>query len=203
MKTESRILAILPLLVVLLSICCSCTKKKEKDADVQGSLPVEKTYENEFFSIEFPYKWDYEEEVNNMCDTISAMSKGINVTIYHQNPQVPWPLIRVQKSAMFECFSKPEEWRDLSIQLKQFDDRYIGTVDSYMLDSLQFGPSPAAMAGFIVVTEQGDTVIQKQLVVMVEKEVYYLNNTFDWKDDGTFERIGDAILETVRFKHEK
>jgi hypothetical protein len=68
-----------------------------------------------------------------------------------------------------------------------------------MLDSLWFDPSPFAMVGFIIATERGDTIIQKQLV---DKEVYYLNNIFDWKDGSTFERIGDAILETVEFKHE-
>lgn len=65
---------------------------------------------------------------------------------------------------MFECFSAPKEWRDLSVQLKQFDDSYIGTVESYMLDSLQFGPYPAALAGFVVV-QDNDTIIHKQLVM--------------------------------------
>jgi hypothetical protein len=39
------------------------------------------------------------------------------------------------------------------------------------------------------------------MVVMVGKELYYLNNSFDWKDDGTLEQLGDSILATVRFKH--
>jgi hypothetical protein len=105
---------------------------------------------------------------------------------------------------MFDCFNTPEEWRDLSTELKQFDDNYIGTVDEYMLDSLQFGNLPAAMEGFAFLADDGDAVVvQKQLVVMVGKEVYYLNNIFDMNDDGTMESAGDAILKTVRFKHEK
>jgi hypothetical protein len=201
MKAVSKILAILPLLVVLLSVCSSCTTKKGKDADAQGSLPDEKTYENEFFSIKFPYKWDYEEEVNDAYDTIPTMSKGVRVTLYSTNPYAAWHTVMVQKSAMYQCFDTPEEWRDASIALKQADDQYIAVIDEFVQDSLKFGKYPAAMAGFGVVTESGDTVIQKQMVVMVGKELYYLNNSFDWKDDGTLEQIGDSILATVRFKH--
>jgi hypothetical protein len=201
MKTVSKIMAILPLLVVLLSVCCSCTTNKGKDADAQGSLPEEKTYENEFFSIEFPYNWDYEEEVNDAYDTIPAMSKGVRVTLYSTNPYAAWHTVMVQKSAMSQCFDTPEEWRDASIALKQADEQYIGVIDELVQDSLKFGKYPAAMAGFGVVTETGDTIIQKQMVVMVDKELYYLNNSFDCNDDGTLEQIGDSILATVRFKH--
>lgn len=48
-RNTYSIIAILPLLVILLSVCSSCTTKKGKDADAQGSLPDEKTYENDFF----------------------------------------------------------------------------------------------------------------------------------------------------------
>ena len=51
-----------------------------------------------------------------------------------------------------------------------------------MLDSIQFGPCPAAMAGFVAVTEDGDTLINKQMVVMDGNDLYYLNNSYDWND---------------------
>ncbi len=37
------------------------------------------------------------------------------------------------------------------------------------------------------------------MVVMVDKDLYYLNNTFNWYDDGHLEQLGDSILSTVRF----
>lgn len=67
------------------------------------------------------------------------------------------------------------------------------------MDSLYFGPYPAALAGFVVVPQPGDTIIQKQLVVLKGDEVYYLNNNFDWRDDGTLEKLGDSILCSIRF----
>jgi hypothetical protein len=41
------------------------------------------------------------------------------------------------------------------------------------------------MAGFVAVMESGDTAIHKQLVVLVGEELYYLNNTYNWNDDGS------------------
>lgn len=177
---------------------CACSSEKKKDNKSWNTLTMQE-YSNEFFSLMYPSNWEYEEEINNINDTIPAMSKGIRSTFYSSNSYSPWHTVMVQKSAMFECFKTPEEWRDASVQFKQFDDQYIGTVDSYMQDSLSFGPYPAAMAGFVVALESGDTLIHKQMVVMVDKDLYYLNNTFDWHDDGSLELLGDSILSTVRF----
>lgn len=58
---------------------------------------------------------------------------------------------------------------------------------------------PAAMAGFVVALESGDTLIHKQMVVRLDKDLYYLNNTFDWHDDGSLELLGDSIISTIRF----
>lgn len=189
--------------IVMLGIFLYACSSSEKSGNNEKKSPEMIEYHNEFFSLKYPSNWEYDEEINNMSDTIPAMSKGIRSTFYSNNPYSPWHTVMVQKSAMFECFKTPEEWRDASIQFKQFDDQYIGTVDSYMLDSLKFGPYPAAMAGFVVALESGDTLIHKQMVVMVDKDLYYLNNTFDWHDDGTLELLGDSILSTVRFQYSK
>ncbi len=159
----------------------------------------ENEYKNEFFSVTYPSNWVYDVEVNDMSDSIPAMRNGIRVYLTSSNPNDPWQVVVVQKSAMFDVFKTPEEWRDASIQFKQFDKSYIGTVESYMLDSLSFGQWPAAMAGFVAVNETGDTIIHKQMVVMVGMQVYYLNNSFPWHTDSSIELRGDRILESVRF----
>ena len=186
------------LLVILAGIVLSACNTKEKRSERKTNEP--KVYSNEFFSLEYPSDWDYEEEINDMADTIPAMSKGIRATFYKNNPYAPFHTVMVQKSTMFECFETPEEWRDLSVQMKQFSPEYIGTVDNLMLDSIQFGPYPAAMAGFVVITEDGDTLIHKQMVVMDGHDLYYLNNSYDWNDDGTLQKKGDSILSTFRIK---
>ena len=186
-------------LIALCTLLGASCKNSRSDRISQDN----KIYQNEFFSLEYPFNWEYDEEINDMCDTIPAMPKGIRVTFFNNNPNTPWHSVMVQKSAMFECFKTPEEWRDASVQFKQFDDQYIGTVDSYMLDSLSFGPYPAAMAGFVVATDEGDTLIHKQMIIMDGKDLYYLNNTFDWNDDGTLEKKGDSILSSFRISSPK
>lgn len=188
------------LVIAMLGIFLYACSSSARLGNNEKKSPEMKEYHNEFFSIKYPSAWEYEEEISNMCDTIPEMSKGIRSTFYNSNPYSPCHTVIVQKSAMFECFKTPEKWRDLSIEFKHFDDRYIGILDSYMLDSLKYGPYPAAMAGFVVALESGDTLIHKQMVVMVDKDLYYLNNTFDWHDDGSLELLGDFILSTVRFK---
>lgn len=193
-----RYLIFLFLIALCTLLGASCKNSKSERISQENKI-----YQNEFFSLEYPFNWGYDEEINDMCDTIPAMSKGIRVTLFNNNPNTPWHTVMVQKSAMFECFITPEEWRDASVQFKQFDDHYIGTVDSYMLDSLNFGPYPAAMAGFVVATDEGDTLIHKQMIIMDGKDLYYLNNTFDWNDDGTLEKKGDSILSSFRISSPK
>jgi hypothetical protein len=191
------------LIFLFLIALCTLLGASCKNSKSERISQENKIYQNEFFSLEYPYNWEYDEEINDMYDTIPAMSKGIRVTLFNINPNTPWHTVMVQKSAMFECFKTPEEWRDASVQFKQFDDQYIGTVDSYMLDSLNFGPYPAAMAGFVVATDEGDTLIHKQMIIMDGKDLYYLNNTFDWNDDGTLENKGDSILSSFRISSPK
>ncbi len=57
------------------------------------------------------------------------------------------------------------------------------------------------MVGYVVAPEEGETFIQKQTVVVVDKKVlYYLNNQF-LPGDEEEERMGDSILATIRFKN--
>ena len=185
-------------LILSIIIFTSCNNKSHSQAKEPEELSFN-NYSNEYFSIEYPVDWEYEEEINSDYDTIPGMSTGIRTTFYPKDLNAPFQTICVQKSSMFHVFSTPEEWRDLSVEMKNFNDEYIGTVESMMLDSIKFGPYPAAMAGFVVELG-GDTIIHKQMVVVVDEDVYYLNNSFDWNDKGTLQKFGDAILATVRFK---
>lgn len=157
-------------------------------------------YTCEFFSMKYPAGWEYTEEVNNMCDTIPAFFKGFRVMFYNPDPMAPFHVITVQKSTMFKLFETPEEWRDLSMELKEYDPQYLGYVEELVVDSLSFNNFPAAQAGFAVATETGDTIIHKQIVVMTDNGLYYLNNSFDWNDDGTLRENGDKILSTIQLQ---
>ena len=57
-------------------------------------------------------------------------------------------------------------------------------------------------AGFVV-DRDGDTLIHKQLVAMVDDDVYYLSNSYNWNDDGTLQHLGDSIICTIKFNNEQ
>lgn len=197
MKIMNKIVA----LIIGASLLCSCGHKQKPTNKESDDLSLLK-YENEFFTMMYPGDWEYEEEVNNACDTIPGLSKGIGVELYSTNPEWPMQIVRVQKSAMPYQNLSPEELRDLSISLKQEDNRYLMIVDECVMDNFKFGEYPAASVGFLVETERGDTIIHKQIVVKVDDDVYYLHNSFDW-NELDIQEVGDAILSTVRFKSSK
>ncbi len=185
--------------IALLVLSCSNNKHKVKTTGTKNTEATTKKYENEYFSVSYPNDWICDVEEIDMTDSIPFMRKGIRATLCNSNPYAPWHLVMIQKSAMFDAMQTPEEWRDLSVQLKQFEDDYIGIAEAYMIDSISFGNYPAAMAGLVAFNEYGDTIIHKQLVVMIEKQVYYLNNSFPLRNSDEIQKKGDRILSSVRF----
>ena len=71
------------------------------------------------------------------------------------------------------------------------------TLDFFPIERLENFRKTAKESIIEFVKERG--IIQKQLVVLKGDEVYYLNNNFDWRDDGTLEKLGDSILCSIRF----
>ncbi|MDE6009087.1 MAG: hypothetical protein K2G90_07755 [Muribaculaceae bacterium] len=188
----------------ILSVCiglalCACSASSQKGKEANDSSN-EKAYRNEFFSMKYPADWMVEEDINDMCDTIPVMEKGVRAMFYDPQPSTPFHVLAVQKSALSKLFDTPEEWRDLSIALKKYDDQYIAIIEEMTTDSIKFDKYPAASAGFVAVNEGGDTIIHKQWVVMVDSQLYYLNNSFPLNDDGTLEKKGDDILSTLKFR---
>lgn len=184
--------------MALICISCSASKALEKE----GNTDSVKVYTNEFFSMAYPGSWVYEEEINDMADTVPALSKGVRVTFYDPNPGVPYLTIAIQKSALTGWFETPEEWRDLSVELKNLDPEYLAPNVAIKKDSIMIGQYPAALAFFMVVPQNGDTLFHKQIVLMDGKDVYYLNNTFESNDSICCElqELGDIILSTFRIK---
>ncbi len=207
--TETRIMRRLQVISTMLLLCvavagCSSNQAQAGDDGWQ-------TYSNEFFSIEYPPDWHiWQEDVQEVPDSIPdddrLFSRGIRLGLSRDLASSSYECVIVQKSFvgefMFEELPDPENWRDMSIFSKQFDDSYIDIVEDYFQDSISFGSFPAAMVGYVVAPEEGDTIIHKQIIVIVDKkELYYLNNQF-LPGDEEEERLGDSILATIRFKNE-
>ena len=102
------------LLVLLIGIVLSACNTKEKRSERKTNEP--KVYSNEFFSLEYPSDWDYEEEINDMADTIPAMSKGIRATFYKNNPYAPFHTVMVQKKILLVRKRNMNLWKKLIIK---------------------------------------------------------------------------------------
>ncbi len=208
-NTETRIMKRLQMISVVLLICAAvagCSSNQAKGGDDEWQ-----TYSNEFFSIDYPPNWHiWQEDVQEVPDSIPdddrLFSQGIRLGLSSDLASSSYECVIVQKSTMGELMLEnvsvaPEDWRDFSIFNSQFDDSCIDIVDDYYQDSITFGSFPAAMVGYVVAPEEGETFIQKQTVVVVDKKVlYYLNNQF-LPGDEEEELMGDSILATIRFKN--
>ena len=73
---------------------------------------------------------------------------------------------------------------------------YFELVDSLMKDTVQLRGYQGSMAGFLAVTEYGDTIVHKQTIIVDDTLVYYLNNIYDIHISDTLRRKGDAVLST-------
>lgn len=194
-----------PIFLISLILLCvfgcgnNTTKKSINGIDNATSFVTDsfKHYENDYFRFDYPYNMTYEEEVNNISDSIEGLKEGISITLYTIDSPIHF---RFVKSAMFNVFDSPEQWRDLSIQLKErADSSYIGLYG--LQDSLYFNDSPAASVTFAIKGEHGDTLVQYQLVVLREnKDLFYLNYIAPTDLFNPAHEVADTVFNSFQFK---
>lgn len=196
----------IPLFIIGLMLLCAigCGGKSANKSGVNGAdnssafmTDSFRHFENEAIAFDYPSNMMAEEEVNNMSDTVEGLKKGFDVSVYRMEMPVSF---RFVKSAMFDVFTTPEEWRDLSIQLKETsDENYIGYIETQ--DSLLFCGSPAASVTFAFKGEQGDTLVQHQLVVLRKNnDLFYLNSIApNYLYDET-RALADTVFHSFKFK---
>ena len=189
-------------LILLGAIGCGgkgTTKNRDKDLNRPSAFMTDsfKHFENEAIAFDYPSNMFVEEEVNNMSDTVEGLKKGFDVSVYRMDMPVRF---RFVKSAMFDVFTTPEEWRDLSIQLKETsDENYIGDIETQ--DSLLFCGSPAASVTFAFKGEQGDTLVQHQLAVLRKNnDLFYLNSIAPNYLYDEVQALADTVFHSFKFK---
>lgn len=179
---------LIPLAFMSIVVMVSCNRPEVQDKMLH--------FQNEIFSMDYPSSWEYDEEWENMCDSFPSSTQGYRLELY--SPSMTWPVVTIQRTSIPGCFDTPEAWRDANILFSQFNG-LLGVVEDLFLDSASFDGFPAAL-GVCVIEEEGDTLVQKQIVVKVENNVYFLNNLFQINDkNNRQELLGDSIIETIRF----
>lgn len=180
--------------LLLLAACAS--KQPNKPADKNKWLK----YENAYFTVEYPSYMRIDESVNDDYDTLPMMSPGIDVHIFDPGALSATTEVFIRKSVMPDFLDSPEEWRDYTCQLKQLDPQYLGVIPELYLDTLDVDGHPAAMVGFLVSPEPGDTFIQQQCIVTVDGSLYYINNQYPVRGGQRYRDINDSIISSIRFK---
>lgn len=185
------------LLVAFLCLAARSNQQANKE-----SKSIEwKHYSCAWFDFDYPSYLQTDEVRNTISDTIPAAKDGGEVTIY--SDYIPYGL-RFVKSAMFDVFDTPEQWRDLSMKLKEYDNpndnmSYLGVYKTE--DSLDFKGNPAASV-YYAALENGDTLVHYQLVVLKQtsKDLYYLNYMAPVNKFYDYWDTADSIFNTIELK---
>ena len=209
---DCRILSYLLISFSLFSCSSKDTKtEKEKDDELTFS-----TYENEFYSFQYPSYWEVVENIRDKAEGFEEYEGNEKMTLQqHEVDLINYDGLSfhvVRSNFHFDLQAK--DYADISILSKglasagEYQDyidynrqkdtnQYLGF---WRNDSITFANHDAVLLAFEVVTPANDTLIQKQIVVQNSKgDTFYVNSTFHHNNE-VAEAIGDAILETFKLK---
>ena len=186
------------LIAALLLVGCSSKPSKKAPSNEPAKWDH---YTGPWFEFDYPSFMQIAEERNEISDTIPGLKEGGDVYVY--GDYLPYRF-RLTKSAMFEVFDNPEQWRDLSIESKF--GRYSSESESYLgvyetQDSLSFNGHPAASVTYAVLADN-DTIVHHQLVVLAKPsmELYYLNFLAPLDDYGNHDALVDSVFNSIVLK---
>lgn len=173
---------------------------------------LSRTYSNDYFSIQYPYSYLADasfnckpasmEELRDMeADSITAMPMN-ELNIVPHGPNHNWDMPEVYVVLSRHKLDFPiRMFMDLSIYSKNQENSnnmpYIGCSD---VDSISFAGFPALAIDFAYKGEQGDTLIQHQIIVQKPNyELYYINSKYNLSNVQAYE-LGNKIIDTFKFK---
>lgn len=182
---------------ILLTGCFSKQSKQEESSD----HPTWKHFTGKWFEFDYPSYMQVDVERNEISDTIPGLKEGGDV--YVRGDYTPYHF-RFTKSCMFDVFTTPEEWRDISIGSKFIDSSdeseiYLDVYDKQ--DSISFNGHPAASVTFRVLVNE-DTVFHHQLVVLTQSDrsLYYLNYFAPKDKFSNYANIADSVFNSLILK---
>lgn len=204
------------LLIFISLLIFSCSSKETKTEKEQDDELTFSTYENEFYSFQYPSYWEVVENIRNKAEGLEEYEGNEKMTLQqHEVDLINYDGLSfhvvlsnfhfdlpVKDYAEISILSKglasAGEYQDAIDYNRQKDsNEYLGFGRN---DSIAFANHEAVLLAFEVVTPANDTLIQKQIVVQNGKgDTFYVNSTFQHNDE-VAEAIGDAILETFKLK---
>lgn len=204
----------LPILlsVIILSIFCANGKQSGISSKSSQIFGLNNRYQNEYFTINYPAEYKVYANFNckpvNMdelammeADSIAAMPMN-ELNIIPTNGNVEWVLPEVYIVLSRHKLDFPiRMFMDLSIYSKtQPDAENMPLIGYSDVDSITFSGYPALEIEFAYTGENGDTLVQHQIIVQKpDFSLYYLNNKYNPSHQGSYE-LGEKILSSFNFK---
>lgn len=199
---------------VIFLISCS-SKQVKAEAEQEAELTFS-TYENEFYSFQYPSYWEVAENIRDKAEGFEEYEGNEKMTLQqHEVDLINYDGLSFHVVRSNFHFDLPvKDYADISILSKglasageyQDDIDYNRQKDAnqylgfWRNDSITFANHDAVLLAFEVVTPANDTLIQKQIVVQNGKgDTFYVNSTFQYNDE-IADAIGNAILETFKLK---
>lgn len=205
MRIITRLFCI-TLFFVIFAGCKQTNKSAIASSTKTSNNPEEKwvnKYSNEYFSIEIPGDWMYDDSnwggrdsMQNEVDLYPAPKPGQK----WEDLDVPcW--IHCVKAYLKPQWKNVKEAAELSKTMHSLGNEpgLIGII--YEHDSLMVGGFPAYLIAYLI-AEDKDTIVQKQFVTYLPKthKVFYFNINF-YKEKWTEgQEMGDMILSSLKFK---
>lgn len=204
----------LPILlsVIILSIFCANGKQSGISSKSSQIFGLNNRYQNEYFTINYPAEYKVDANFNckpvNMdelammeADSIAAMPMN-ELNIIPTNGNVEWVLPEVYIVLSRHKLDFPiRMFMDLSIYSKtQPEAENMPLIGYSDVDSITFSGYPALEIEFAYTGENGDTLVQHQIIVQKpDFSLYYLNNKYNPSHQGSYE-LGEKILSSFNFK---
>ena len=194
----------------------SCSSKGAKPGKEKEDELTFSTYENEFYSFQYPSYWEVIENIRDKAEGFEGYEGNEKMTLQQHEVDLinhdglSFHVVRsnfhfdlpakdyADISILSKGLASAGEYQDdIDYNRQKDDNQYLGF---WRNDSITFANHDAVLLAFKVVTPANDTLIQKQIVVQNGKgDTFYVNSTFQYNDE-IAEAIGDAILETFKLK---
>ena len=206
----------IPYLLVAFVCLVACSNKQANSSSSQDDTIEFSSYENEFYSLEYPSHCNVEEDIRDKTDGFEQYEGNDKMTLQKHEVDllnedgVSFHIVR----SNFHFDLPVDEYANVSILSKGLADagQYQEAIDYnrqkdpneylgyWRNDSIGFSGRRAVLLAFEVVTENNDTLIQKQIVVQNNHgDTFYINSTFH-KGDELAEAIGDEIFDSFVIK---
>ena len=196
------------LLVVIVLACAIVPSCHSKKANKKTASEISwRTFENEYFSIQYPSNYVVEGEFPVGADnlemvrsdsTLATVTNEIDIIPIYPSNETPWLHIVLSR---FKIQLPIRDFMQNSIAFNQMGK--VKVLVGSPVDSSSFAGMPSLAVTLVHPLENGDTLVQRQIIVQLpDYELYYINLNCHKEIIADSDKLAPAfeMLQTMKFK---